>query len=145
MIVLNSAICNASVPIEHVIRREGGHVPFLERHEELMETYSILPDLLVRAFSELLTGDALLLFRNWRNSWPIFDLISKHSFYLLVRTWTSSPTFYGRETIQTSSCIKYLSLFRIPNSYQMVFMLVGMMVFIHKNNPNQNTVTTLME
>lgn len=59
-------------------------VSFIERLNELAESYDVLPDLLLKALPELLTGEALFWYRNNKLFWTTFDdfLISFEEQYL---------------------------------------------------------------
>lgn len=48
-------------------------VSFVERLNELAESYNVLPELLLKALPELLTGDALFWYRNNKQFWATFD------------------------------------------------------------------------
>lgn len=56
------------------LRFDGDHHPvsFIERLNELAESYEIPPDLLLKALPELLKGDALLWFRNNKSQWSTY-------------------------------------------------------------------------
>lgn len=56
------------------LRFDGEHQPvsFIERLNELAESYEIPPALLMKALPELLKGDALLWFRNNKSQWSTY-------------------------------------------------------------------------
>lgn len=68
-----SALCN--VVRKWNLRFDGRKDPvsFLERLEELMESYSVPRDNILLAMPELLHGPALLWFRNCRGLWDSYD------------------------------------------------------------------------
>lgn len=53
-------------------------ISFLERLEELLEAYSVAPDDILRALPELLTGTALLWYRNSRELWSSYGDFRTH-------------------------------------------------------------------
>jgi hypothetical protein len=59
-------------------------VSFIERLNELAETYEIRPPILLKALPELFKGDALLWYRNKKESWYTYDdfLVSFEDQYL---------------------------------------------------------------
>lgn len=54
-------------------KRDADAISFLERLHELMESYEVSPDLMLKALPELLKDSALLWHRNNRDFWAVFS------------------------------------------------------------------------